>query len=166
MCAGREFGFAAQRAEDLGFLAAHDLGDAGVIGAGQARHQFHLRPVEADIDQGGGEFGGAGRAGQVGCLTPALAAADHAGEQHTVFAGGEPGTDLLPQGVAEAAVGDVEDALGGVAAFADFAVTRYAERAETGGAPIDSDHCVVLPPWSCVASYQHLAMRLTLSWPG
>ena len=59
-------------------------------------------------DQRRGDLRRAGGAGQVGRLLPALPAADHAGQQHVVLAGGEPGADLLAQRVGEAVVGHVE----------------------------------------------------------
>src|SRR5437763_1829105 len=66
--------------------------------------------------------------------------------------GGQPRTDFLAQGVAEASVRNVHDAFRSRTPVADGAVAPDAECAETGCAPIDPDHRVVLPSLSCPAS--------------
>ena len=86
-------------AENLRFLATHDVGDAIRAGTGQSRHDRdrHATPVKAC----GGCAPGfhIGRAISIGSLYPAIARANHAaqgdGKRHGI---GQPGGDRIDKG--------------------------------------------------------------------
>ena len=134
-----------QRAGKLRLFAAQHLGHAGLVGGGQTRHQFHLRPVERYLGQCRGDLGRACRARKIRRLDPALPAADHAGQQHVALAGRQPGADFLAQGIGEAPVRHRHDAARAAFAVADAAVPRQAVGTEAADTPIDADHSPWLP---------------------
>ena len=100
-----------ENAGELGFLATHDSARRrrqrrrGQARGGAAPSRMESRSARERV-------GGAGGAGEVGRLDPALAAADHAGEQDVALPDGEPGADFLAQGVGEASVRHRHDAAG------------------------------------------------------
>ena len=105
-----------------------------LVKSGQAGNQFHPGPIESDVDQRAAEFRGPGRAGQIGRFFPALAAADHAGQQDAVFPSGQPRADLFAQCVAKPSVRHVQDTFR----------RRLGAREWSRRAP-----CGTLESWSC-----------------
>ncbi|MDF2969817.1 MAG: hypothetical protein K0R61_267 [Microvirga sp.] len=116
MCAGRAdqpvFNPCAQ---DQGFLATHHVGSSGSRLAEQARNDMALAAVlQIHRHERLGDFRRSCRAGGVGRLDPALAAADHADQQHRrVGLGLKPWSALTQENVAVLALLQSRDALVG-----------------------------------------------------
>ncbi len=128
------------RADDLRLLAAHHLRHARGVRRRDAGNQPDVRTLERHRDQTGGEIAGAGRAGQVGRLHPALPAADHPGQQDPRLARGEPGANPRTQRAGETAARDMQDTFSASQAINDPPGAIDPEGAEPAGAPVHADH--------------------------
>ena len=142
-----------QRAHDLAFLAAHDVGDAGLVDGVDAgndingsqsgdRERRHLR----------GKLVEAGRTTDIGDLVPALAAADHPGQhrrQCTVR--GQPLGAQAEQHVTESSLLDARHALRRDALVEDATIGAQQIDAQRRRAPIGRDQCClrVVPSRHC-----------------
>ena len=140
---GNDFG--RERADDLGFLAAHHVRQAPGRRAGKvarnAGHDPH-RPAMRRLDRNGlcRQRRRIGRARHIRRLAPALGAADHAaGEQRQFRLVLEPISGQLRQRgrvAARAGLGEVLDAMCRFA-FGDHLTGAHQERAQTARPPVE-----------------------------
>jgi hypothetical protein len=86
-------------AEDLGFLAAHHVGAAQRIDAGQAGNDGHWQAVGLKAQHPLAQVGGTGRAGGVGRLFPADPRADHAAQDRAGRTCLAPVADQIQEGL-------------------------------------------------------------------
>ena len=130
----------AQRAEDLGFFAAHHVGQPGQVGA-QAGHDgdaASARVIARQPTQLRCQIGQARRAGAVRRLDPALAAAHHAGHQAgQAGVGCAPGAEFGLEGSRPSTRRHAEQATRRGMLSQHRAVGRQQRTAQGAGAPID-----------------------------
>ena len=124
------------QSDDLRFLAADHVAVAVRIAQHQAGNDGDgAATLRLEADGAGGEGGGVGRALNVGSLAPALAAADHAGEDGGYV---RPVRDQRLEGLLMPA-GECADALVALRLRDDFATLRDEHRANPTGSPVDGD---------------------------
>ena len=135
-------------AEDLDFLAAHHVGHVAlaVAEAGNDGDAAALDPVQVLR-----QLGRPGGTSDIRCLSPALAAAGHAGDQAGSPAGFQPARELLGEHAGKVAVWNIENAER-CALLLEYPTRLVEQRAaQRARPPVDGDQarhaCSVNPGW-------------------
>jgi hypothetical protein len=127
-------------AQDLGFLAANHIRNAGVVATSQSRRNPDFAALPRDLAHSCGDFIQAGGACRIRHLEPSLAAADHAAHDDRRLARSDPVAGLLLQRGGEFSTLDGKNARRRRTHIDDPAGRVETVCAEGSGAPVDREH--------------------------